>query len=286
MTSTKRKLSFEQVDSAKTTTTTTLSRESKRFKTTVSQDKENNIATEKKAHSSKREAFANLTNTASDKMEPHVSDALAQHSAFINAEFECEPIVSFQASLKMVQLSFCTNQHSAVKVHEEDCLKIVHLLSDHTFIDYMLHVVENKLNSLTTTSQIEVYDPESLDQSELFDTMSDLWFSFVTRINAENPIKNKKVTASPGTTDYIDSLNKITMLTQTLCKLIPPNRIGEFFSRNQGDHSWDKNKTKKSAWSLLLKLLSNAKFYATCIDSTKQVGVIIFFSVTYLCRVI
>jgi hypothetical protein len=256
LTTSKRKFNSDAESTKKASTL----RESKRFKTSINSfDKENAPpTTQKNTHLNNREPLANIThfktvesNTIESstylKVEPSTS-RLSEESGKLpeitttNTELEYVPIVSYKSLLKMIQ--FCLLP------------KTVSLIGDGQFTDYALKVAEKKLKAFSqqTKNARTWYDPELMDQNEILNFMSELWFSFTIRINCI------QATQSNFNQANVEINTRIAILSQTLWELIPLDKKDELLRHVYGSgyvFSSNKSDTKKLEWDILLRFLAN-----------------------------
>jgi hypothetical protein len=287
LTATKRKLNFDAEATKKASTL----RESKRLKTSIkSYDKENAPpTTQKNAHLNNRAPLANIThvtNVESNTVESNtgihvqpstsylgeVSDKLPDTTA-TNTELEYVPIISYKSLLKMIQFCFSSREQMPDKQPYADSSKTVSLIVDGQFTDYALRVAEKKLKAFGQQKYTRTwYDPELMDQSEILNFMSELWFSFTLRINGINAThlskKFKTSDVSKSASNFnqanVEINNRIALLSQTLWELIPLDKKDELLRHNYGSgdaFSSNKLDSKKLAWDILLRFSANVNNY-------------------------
>ena len=245
----------------------------------------------------KRGALANITNITAPPTHPTTSNPAAATTtpnaaststpvyktyAFTAAEFECEPVLSYKACLKLVGLCFSYVDHAEPKSTSRQVLaqnnaKLVELLNSKVFNEYVLRVVEKKLAALADQKE-HIYDPERLKTDDVFLFVSYLWSAFVTRINGVAVIKPKSHLAHMYTDltgaqmlgssrynpKFIETNTILVRLCQTIWRVASAqHKIRELVCER---HFWSRQDEVTHACTLLANCTSTIK----CMFMTKS----------------
>ena len=93
------------------------------------------------------------------------------------------PRLSLGCLVHMCQLHMSSTTNSAPI---GDVLELVTLITDETFVEFTLGMIEKKLESLDCADARLDYDPESLNSVDLADRLTKLWHCFIQRVCGSN----------------------------------------------------------------------------------------------------
>lgn len=179
-----------------------------------SSDKENENST-KTVCMNGREILQDVSNTKNTSVTPKISvKPVVLNLTFANLQFEHVHRISFACCKKMVQMYLGCHDISVFKNKDTVSLGILtELLTNDTFVEFLIKVMEYKLEMLDNSD--DLYDPNDLNEEEIFDFLSSLWVSLCQRVNG-NLTKTKSVYKNIGQMYGTKFLNKYLRFIECL----------------------------------------------------------------------
>ena len=170
-----------------------------------SNDKENEPVSKTRSGTirSQRETLQDLSNKQTLKKTESAKPTLSviQNLSFANIQFEHVHRISFHCCLKMVQMYLGTNETDIFKstssrIQHSVLGTLINLITNETFIEFLIKVMEKKLKIISNMDAEDYYDPQTRTDEQIFKFMSSLWLALCQRINGN--LTSKKTVYKPN----------------------------------------------------------------------------------------